>query len=76
LLQARGENRVNLADSTVSLDVIMPALDDSRSETLVLLRSLEQVLLQKTPCPAIRATSVPATAGDCRGGVLYPCFRC
>ena len=41
LLQAWGENWEHLADSTVSLDIIMQALDATRSQTLVLLRSLE-----------------------------------
>jgi len=41
LLQAWGENWEDLADSTVSLDIIMQALDATRSQTLVLLRSLE-----------------------------------
>ena len=41
LLQAWGENWERLADSTLSLDIIMQALDTTRSQTLVLLRSLE-----------------------------------
>jgi len=41
LLQAWGENWENLADSTISLDIIMQALDAARSQTLVLLHSLE-----------------------------------
>jgi hypothetical protein len=41
LLQAWGENWENLADSPISLDIIMQALDAARSQTLVLLHSLE-----------------------------------
>jgi len=40
LQQAWGENWENLPDSTVSLDIIMQALDTARNETLALLRSL------------------------------------
>lgn len=41
LLQAWGENWENLADSAISLGIVMQALDATRSQTLVLLRSLE-----------------------------------
>jgi hypothetical protein len=41
LLQAWGQNWENLADSPISLDIVMQALDATRSQTLVLLRSLE-----------------------------------
>jgi hypothetical protein len=41
LLQAWGENRESLADSTASLEIVMLALDDTRNQTLVLLHSLE-----------------------------------
>jgi hypothetical protein len=41
LLLSWGENREHLADSTVSLDIILQALDATRSQTLVPLRSLE-----------------------------------
>jgi hypothetical protein len=41
LLQAWGENWENLADSAISLGIVMQSLDATRSQTLVLLRSLE-----------------------------------
>ncbi len=41
LLLAWGENWETLADSSTSLDFIMQALDNTRSQTLVLLHSLE-----------------------------------
>jgi hypothetical protein len=41
LLQAWGGGWENLADSTISLDIVMQALDAARSQTLELLRSLE-----------------------------------
>ena len=41
LLQAWGGNWESLADSTISLDLVMQALDATRSQTLELLRSLE-----------------------------------
>jgi hypothetical protein len=41
LQQAWGENWGHLGDSTISLNSVMQALDATRSQTLVLLRSLE-----------------------------------
>jgi len=41
LLQAWGNGWENLADSPVSLDIILQALDATRDQTLVLLQSLE-----------------------------------
>ncbi len=41
LLHAWGENRELLADNTARLDLVMQALDATRSQTLELLRSLE-----------------------------------
>jgi hypothetical protein len=41
LQHAWGENWEYLADSTVSLNVIMQVLDATRNQTLILLRSLE-----------------------------------
>jgi hypothetical protein len=41
LLQAWGANWETLADSPVSLDIVMQALDTTRSQTIELLHSLE-----------------------------------